>query len=298
MKASVTVIIFNRPDHAAKLRDLLKEQETRELFVISDGPRPNRAGEREQVNLCRKIFSDWPGRVHFDFAEENMGCKARISSGLDWVFRKTDRTIILEDDLLPIPRFFSFCDEMLDAYAENSKIMSVCGTKVYPSDCHGNVYFSRYANSWGWATWKRAWACYDDGFTGYSPVQLVSMLRQRLRSHRAALYWFLRLRQVLSGSVSSWFYCWLLSSFLKDGLHVYPGSNLVVNHGFGEQSTHTARKEPYMPVAYGPTLPGEIVLPCRTAPCDAADRWLEDNMYSKSLPVRLSWIMKKLNPAG
>lgn len=295
MKTPITVIIFNRPDHAAKLRDCLRGEESRELFVISDGPRPDRPGEIEQVEACRKIFSDWPSRMHFNFAEENMGCKVRVSSGLDWVFEHTDRSIILEDDLVPLPRFFTFCDEMLDAYSDCAEIMSISGSKVYPEDCHGKeIYFSKYCNCWGWATWKRAWVNYDDTFDTYAPLTLISRLQHRLGSYKSAIYWYMRLRQVLSGTKNSWFYCWIVSCFLKKGLHVFPGSNLVVNQGFGDLSTHTKQHEPYMPTEYGPPLPSRINLPANIETLKLADKWIDDYMYSKSLTVRILWIMKKL----
>lgn len=294
MEASITVIIFNRPEHTARLRELLRSAESRELFVVSDGPRPDKPGESENVDACRNIFADWPGTAHFLFAAENMGCKDRVSSGLNWVFEKTDRTIVLEDDLTPHPTFFNYCDRMLELYFDDSKIMSICGSKIYPHQCLSQIFFSRYANSWGWATWKRAWSCYDDKFTDYSSAQIFSIVGRFLGSYRASFYWLLRLHQVRSGSVSSWFYCWLISCFLKEGVHIYPGSNLVVNNGYGDDSTHTARQEPYMPVAYGPPFPLLIAKPADVSPYEEADAWIDDNMYSKSLPVRLSWVMKKL----
>ncbi len=295
MKAPIAVIIFNRPDHAAKLRDCLRSEEFRELFVISDGPRPDKPGERERVDACREIFRDWPGTVHYNFAETNMGCKARVSSGLDWVFAHADRVIILEDDLLPLPRFFTYCDEMLEAYSDCKEIMSVCGTKVYPGDCLDmDIYFSMYANSWGWATWNRAWASYNDKFE-LSFTPFIAKLQKRLGSYRAAIYWYIRIRQVINGTKSSWFYCWNINCVLKEGLHIYPGSNLIVNHGFGDQSTHTAKQETYMPITYGDPLPLKIKLPKKIEIYRVADEWIEDNIYSKSLPVRIMWFLKKLH---
>jgi len=46
--------------------------------------------------------------IIYEFSEKNLGCKIRISSGLNWVFSKVDHAIILEDDCIPDPSFFSF----------------------------------------------------------------------------------------------------------------------------------------------------------------------------------------------
>ena len=57
-----------------------------------------------------------------------MGCAKRIVSGLDWVFSRVDRAIILEDDCLAHPDFFRFCEELLTRYEDNERIMQICGT--------------------------------------------------------------------------------------------------------------------------------------------------------------------------
>ena len=46
---------------------------------------------------------DWECQVMTHFAAANMGCRRRVSSGLDWVFDTVEQAIILEDDCLPHP---------------------------------------------------------------------------------------------------------------------------------------------------------------------------------------------------
>ena len=216
MKSPIAVILFNRPDQAEQLRERLRPEELRELYVISDGAREGRPGEVELVEKCRRIFSDWPGKVHFDYASKNLGCKARVSSGLDWVFEHTDRAIILEDDCLPHPYFFEFCDELLETYYENETVMSVCGTKTFPENLFtGDYAFSKYSNCWGWATWKRAWAAFDDRFTARTSFNMFTNLKKILGSYRAAFYWSYIIHCVLTGKINSWAYCWPATCFFK-----------------------------------------------------------------------------------
>lgn len=291
MGAPIAVVVFNRPDHARQLRACLEDEQNRDLYVIVDGARKNKVGESELVNACIKVFEDWGGQVQFNIANENMGCKARISSGLNWVFEQTDRAIILEDDLIPCSQFFQYCDEMLDAYADSPEVMSVCGTKTFPGDVPGvQIFFSRYNNCWGWATWKRAWSRYEDDFTDHSIIGFIKELKRSLGSYRAAVYWSALYQMVLSGKRNSWAYCWMITCFLNKGLSVYPCSNLVINTGFGDSSTHTAEIQIYMPQRYGDSLEFPLkVIDAPRVPLESADRWIEDNMYSKSVRVRLSW---------
>jgi len=46
--------------------------------------------------------------------------QARVSSGIDWVFEQVEEAIILEDDCLPDPSFFRFCQEMLERFSSRS----------------------------------------------------------------------------------------------------------------------------------------------------------------------------------
>ena len=41
-----------------------------------------------------------------NYADENLGCRKRISSGISWVFSETEEAIILEDDCIPDLAFF------------------------------------------------------------------------------------------------------------------------------------------------------------------------------------------------
>ena len=52
---------------------------------------------------------DWPCDVRINFADYNMGCRRRVSSGLHWVFTQVEEAIILEDDCLADESFFPFC---------------------------------------------------------------------------------------------------------------------------------------------------------------------------------------------
>ena len=295
MKSPVAIIIFNRPEKASQLRDCLRAEEKRDLYVISDGPRNFMPGEFEQVYECRKIFKDWPGRLFINYARENMGCKKRVSTGLNWVFEHTDRAIILEDDCSPHPMFYKFCDDLLQVYYGCFEVMSICGTKTFPGDVGENsIFFSKYHNCWGWATWKRSWQLYDDNFISYSLVGIVKLLWKFHGSIRAAFYWYYLLNQILRGKINSWAYCWMITCFLYRGLHIYPSANLVINTGVGLDATHTKEHKKYMPQNYENKLIFPMRHPNSITACSVADKWIEDNIYSKSVKNRIKWLLGRI----
>ena len=114
----VVLFFFNREDTTRKVFEQIKMARPRQLFLISDGSRLNRAGEKEKVDKLRRLSEevDWDCILFTDYSDENLGCDNRIISGLNMVFKHVDRAVILEDDCLPTQSFFDFCYEMLEKH--------------------------------------------------------------------------------------------------------------------------------------------------------------------------------------
>ncbi|OUC08639.1 hemolytic protein HlpA-like protein, partial [Litorilinea aerophila] len=166
MQTPVIFLIFNRPDTTAQVFAEIAKARPRRLLVVADGPRPHRPDDVEKCSATRAVIErvDWPCEVSCDFAEENLGGRRRISSGLTWAFSQVEAAIVLEDDCLPHPTFFPFCEELLNRYCHDERIMAITGDNFQfgRSRTKYSYYFSRYFHSWGWATWRRAWQHYDD----------------------------------------------------------------------------------------------------------------------------------------
>lgn len=52
----------------------------------------------------------------------------RQYTGFSWVFEKEEQAIILEDDCIPNLDFFRYCDEMLEKYKDDERVMMVSGS--------------------------------------------------------------------------------------------------------------------------------------------------------------------------
>jgi len=125
MTVPVAIVFFNRIEPLKQLIERLVEVKPPKIYLISDGARDGRAGEAEKVAECREFMSkfSWTCEVKSNFAEKNMGCRARVTSGLDWVFEHEDRAIILEDDCIPEPEFFPWVEKMLERYKDNGRAL-------------------------------------------------------------------------------------------------------------------------------------------------------------------------------
>lgn len=168
-----------------------------------------------------------------------------MSSGIDWFFARVDEGIILEDDCLPDPTFFKFCQELLARYRGDERVMMISGNnfQAEPFLWPASYYFSRYAHIWGWATWRRAWKNYDLTIRRLPQLVKDRILHQRFANNREIKFWINNFQMVYDGRLDTWDYQWVLNMFLQDGLSIMPRVNLVSNIGFNEQATHTRDRQ-------------------------------------------------------
>ncbi len=242
MNTPVVLLIYNRVDTLRQVLDVLRQARPSSLYVVADGPR---AGDEEDAERCfaaRSVLDgiDWPCRIVTQFAERNMGVGLRVSSGISWAFDQVQEAIIVEDDCLPDPTFFEFCETLLTTYRDDDRIMMISGTNPlgdWKSEQHA-YHFSRHGLVWGWATWRRAWQHYDYRMSQWADEASREQLRDD--SDQADYERFKTLyADLVNGRVDTWDYQWSFARFLHQGLTIVPAKNLVQNIGFGKEATHT-----------------------------------------------------------
>ena len=287
LKTPVCFIIFNRPDVTERVFQKIREAKPPKLLVVADGARTNKAGEEEKCLAARAIINqvDWKCEVLTNYSEINLGCRKRIYTGLNWVFDQVEEAIILEDDCLPHPTFFRFCEESLEKYRHNSRIMLVSGQNLQFGQKRRNYsyYFSRYNHCWGWATWKRAWQHYDDTMALWPQFRDENWLLTHLQDEEALRYWSLVFQGVYEG-FDTWDSPWLFACWLNQGLSILPNLNLVSNIGFGEEATHTKDADPI----FSNMAVEEMQFPLKHPPFiirdSQADNFTERSLYGGTLP--------------
>lgn len=249
LETPVAMLIFNRPETTAGVFERVREARPPKLLVVGDGPRPDRAGEGERTAAARAIAEavDWDCELLTDYSEINLGCRRRVSSGLDWVFETVPEAIVLEDDCLPDPSFFRFCDELLDRYRDEERVMHVSGDNFQFGRRVGEAdyYFTRYPHVWGWASWGRAWRHHDVALTGWTDAderERESLLAQ-FEDPAERRFWRWAWDGAASGAIDTWDLQWVFAGIAKGLVSINPNANLVSNIGFGDQSTHTGEDE-------------------------------------------------------
>jgi hypothetical protein len=275
-RAPVAFFIFNRPALTARVLAAIAQARPPRLLVVADGPRGDQPEDEALVRQARAVLDevDWPCEVRRCYSDVNLGCGRRVATGLDWVFSQTDEAIILEDDCVPEPSFFAFCEELLERYGADERVQMVSGCNVLSPEQSGpySYYFSRCYHIWGWATWARSWRHYDFEMRDWPALRDTRWLERHLRSRTAAQVARVLFEGTYSGQIRQWDFQWAFSGWRRNALAVIPAVNLVSNVGFGNAATHTV--DPNHPRANLETQPMKFPLrhPPTVSALEAADR--------------------------
>ena len=246
----VLFIIFNRPDTTQKkVFNAIRQAKPRQLFIAADGPRKGQENEKEKCKRARKVIEqvDWDCEAKTLFRDRNLGCKIAPSSAIDWFFENVEEGIILEDDCLPSQSFFWFCQELLEYYRYDTRVMHISGDNFQfgRKRGEGSYYFSKYAHILGWATWKRAWINYDVKIKKFKEFKKENKIKNIFIIKQQQKYWMNILQTVYDDyddKIGAWDYQWAYTCLVNNGLCIIPNVNMVSNIGFGSDSTHMKDK--------------------------------------------------------
>lgn len=247
LNTPVLFLTFNRLDTTKQVFEAIRRACPPRLYIASDGPRDSRPGEEEKVCAVREYMLehiDWECDVKTLFREKNLGCKYAVSGAISWFFENEEMGIILEDDVLPVPSFFPYCEELLERYRDDERIAHINGFNPLISfDANGDSYFfSKFESIWGWASWRRAWKQYDVEISSW-PEFRDYYLRfvtdtPKEESWRRSLF-----DKLYRKEIDTWDYQLSYARMIGNQLNVIPTVNLIKNIGFGHaDATHTHTK--------------------------------------------------------
>lgn len=235
LKTPVAFMVFNRPDTTERVFAAIRQAQPEILLVVADGPRLGLPGEAERCAEVRAIIEniDWPCTVHKNYSDVNLGCKVRVSSGLDWVFTEVEEAIILEDDCLPHPDFFPFCEKLLEQYRHDERVTMIGGTNylVDRLQVPESYVFSRYFPIWGWASWRRAWRQYDLSMQNWPRFRKEGQLRGFYADRYMRRFLTSSFDGAYSGRINTWDIQWFFACLFNNGLSIVPSRNMISNIG-------------------------------------------------------------------
>ena len=245
MKYSPVILFtYNRPSHTIQTIDaLLKNDEAAEsdLIIFSDAPKDGASREKvKKVRLYLETISGFKS-IRIVKREDNLGLAQSVISGVGEVVNEYGSCIVLEDDLVTSPYFLKYMNDALDTYKQDDRVISIHGY-CYPVGNLPETFFLKGADCWGWATWKRGWALFqEDG------KKLLSELEQENLLNRfdffGAYDYSGMLRGQVEGRNQSWAVRWYASALLQNKFTLYPGKTMVKNIGIDGSGTHCGDDE-------------------------------------------------------
>lgn len=284
MRSPVLVRVFNRVDHATRVVDSVLAANPQRVYLFSDAARPHVDGESESVARLRDVLQRQLSGVRLEtyFSEVNLGSCAAAERAMSWFFDEEPEGVILEDDCVPSASFFRYCDEILARYRDDQRVMGVSGYCARPaSNCGEYSYlFSALPQVWGWASWRRAWALYDNTLRHWPRFRATGGLLNLFEAPARREWWEQLGEDLHSGRRNHWDYRWILTCLMHSGLTVVPETNLIENIGFGTDATNTKSRAPAWL-----SRPGELSFPLRhpqyLSRCYDADNQIDRLWYSR-----------------
>tara|TARA_B100000674_G_scaffold499369_1_gene544560 strand:+ start:1174 stop:2124 length:951 start_codon:yes stop_codon:yes gene_type:complete len=278
----ILILAWRRPHTLRKVINAIRPVAPTRVFVACDGPNPKRPGESEKVAATRDLIDqeiDWPCHIERFYSDVNQGCRLGVSRAITWFFDHVEEGIILEDDCVPHPDFFSYCTTLLDLYRHDTRIWCISGGNFQNGNWRGDgsYYFSQYNHCWGWASWRRCWRHYDSDLSQWPFLRNSELITSVFADPKERSYWTkIWDGLVETGKPDSWAYRWTFTCFANRGLTALPNRNLVTNVGFGDDATHTTDEWLDTSIGHG-ICP--IHHPSFVLRDSSADRFTFDNVF-------------------
>ena len=242
MPAPITLFAYNRLDHLDICVRSLKENKLAKeshLYIFADGAK--NLEDEDKVKKVRNYLSNIIGfkKVIIIHRVINYGLAKNIINGLNYIFSKYKKAIIIEDDLLLSPFFLEYMNNNLDLYQDSKKVASIHGYSYPVLNRENKDFFLRGADCWGWATWSNKWKKFnEDSESLLHQIKKRKLIKDFDYNNNAKFSTMLK--HQISGKVNSWAIRWHASVYLENWLTLYPKKSYVYNIGNDNSGTNSS----------------------------------------------------------
>ena len=242
----ILLITFNRPEHTRRVLEAIMAAQPQDLYVFQDSARDGNENDAKKCAEVRQVVEEMTkgsvAQVHTYFSDRNLGCGAGPMTGISWFFNQVEMGIVMEDDCLPHPDFFGYCEELLLKYKDDDKVRFINAT-LYDDrwHCEASYDFSRYMVTGAWAGWKRTWQGFDLDLKMLDANVLRKHVLQLTGNRGEANWWYSIVLEIQQDTKkkSYWDYQMQIHLFRDSAMTIHPRVNLVSNIGFDGEGTHT-----------------------------------------------------------
>ena len=239
--ASIVYFAYNRPEYTEISLNALKQNELApesEIIIFSDGPK-SQDTDKKKVEEVRNIIENLTGfkKKTLFLRKSNYGLYKNIVEGVNEVFKKNNKIIVVEDDCKTSKYFLNFMNDCLNLYENDDNVCSVNGWFFPKKNNLQDTFFLMNHTSWGWGTWKRAW----DKFNPDTDFLIHEIKRRKMIKKfnlNNSFDYFGMLERRNKKLNESQAIVWKASTFINKMLSLYPSNSFVQNIGFDQTGTH------------------------------------------------------------
>jgi len=238
----IVVIAWRRWNLLSLLLNRIKSYANLPVFIYIDGPKKEDKSISQvaaTIAECRVFQESYDFGCTINERLVNIGCYSNVTRALNEVALTKKYMIVLEEDCLPSRTFFNFCLNRLDEYVSDERILQISGTRFLNKTNTTELTVSRFAHTWGWATWADRWQLYEQTLVVMNQPGFVEdcnfdgLTRASMNTLKG------KLRTLVDGDLHTWDYQWLLTGLLHKKYTILPPCNTVKNIGSGDSALHT-----------------------------------------------------------
>ena len=248
INSPVLFVTFARPNYARHTWDAIKAAKPKSLYFYSNKGRKEVCGEIERNNEIRSFINeiDWDCDLHTWFREECVNVYESVRGAISWLFENERQGIVFEEDCVPTPAFFSFCEQMLNKFAEDKRVWCISGDNFLNYNPSGYDYlFSHYHWMWGWASWADRWKQID-----WQDFQIDAFINSHIsfqlyKTKEQARYreWEVKYLEKDLYETKCWDYAFGITIDKNNGVTVHPKTHLITNVGVSGVNHGSGKKE-------------------------------------------------------
>lgn len=293
----ILVIIYNKIFEAHNLFQVIRDMQPAKLYIAADGPIEKDQVDCQNVLKTRSVFMpEWPCDMKTRFSDQHIGKEQAIFTAIKWFFEHEEEGVILFEDCLPCKDFFPYCSELLERYRDDKRIYHIGAVnfrkhkravkRIQKKHDNCSYYFSAYATTWGFATWRDRWTDFSLDID-LEKADFNKVVKQYTRRPKERRYWIKRFNVIKKTMVPIWNYEYNFHIWRNNGLSISPHINLVTNTGVRIMRTEHKFKRlikksyPIMPLKH----PSAIVLDKKS------DKFMFKYIFSKAyIQMFTNWI--------
>ena len=249
-QAPILLMTYRRFENTKLIFNLLKEYNQKKIYVFNDGLKNklhfiDHSKTRNYLKLQKKKFKE----IELILPKKNLTQKKNLPFALEYVFKKDNMAIIIEDDCIPSKDYFKFTNILLNKFKNDLRIAQISGVNLinhrgFKRRNNDSYFFSKFTSSWGWATWRDRWMdVYDENIKTWPKIKKEKWLKDILIDKKSIKFWEKYLDRRYKMLDDDWDKPWTLVNLINNRLSIYPSKNLINNIGEDRFALHQNPKK-------------------------------------------------------